>query len=427
MKTHPALMVLVVAMLAGLPVGAEIFDISPGPEAEVALQEALILVEAGDEVVLAPGTYAIANQLSLANADVTLRGAGMDRSILSFKGQTGGAEGLIVTGNGAILKDFAIEDTKGDAIKAKGVDGFAVIRVRAEWTGGPKAENGSYGFYPVGSSNVLLDGVVAIGASDAGIYVGQSRKIIVRNSRAEFNVAGLEIENCYYADVFDNTLTGNTGGILIFDLPDLPQQGGHDIRVFRNTSVANNTENFAPEGNIVGLVPGGTGMLIMANADVEVFDNEFRDNKTVNMIIASYVEDTEDTNYITNPRRIHVHHNRFGLSGTDPSPGEFGALLRELFGVPVPDVVWDGVVPVWRWFTVGMAEADQFSVHDNSHESPEVYGNADFVGYFGLTWFHAVGRDGSEHDATLAPLAPVQVIIRGRDVSHEGAWAEMAK
>ena len=420
-------LVLSVALLAGLPARAEIFDISPGPEAEVALQEALILAKAGDEVVLAPGLYAIANQLSLANADVTLRGGGMDRSVLSFKGQTGGAEGLLVTGNGAVLKDFAVEDTKGDAIKSKGVDGFAVIRVRAEWTGGPKAENGSYGFYPVQSTNVLLDGVLAIGASDAGIYVGQSRKIIVRNSRAEFNVAGLEIENCYFADVTGNTLINNTGGILIFDLPDLPQQGGHDIRVFRNTSVDNNTENFAPEGNIVGLVPGGTGMLIMANADVEVFENDFAGNKTVNMIIASYVEETADPDYLTNPRRIHVHHNRFGLSGTDPSPGDFGALLRDLFGVPVPDVVWDGVVPLWRWATVGMADADQFSIHDNSHESPDSYGNADFVGYFGLPWLHGIGRDGSEHDADLAPLAPVQVIIRGRDVSHAGAWAEMAK
>ena len=41
---------------------------------------------------------------------------------------------------------------------------------------------------------------VAIGASDAGIY-GQSKNIIVRNSVAQYNVAGIEIENSYYADV----------------------------------------------------------------------------------------------------------------------------------------------------------------------------------------------------------------------------------
>src|SRR6185369_10374708 len=113
-------------------------------------------------------------------------------------------------------------------------------------------------FYPVESHNVLLDGVVVRGASDAGIYVGQSQRIIVRNSHGEQNVAGLEIENCYFADVYDNTLTQNTGGILVFDLPDLPQQAGHDIRVFHNTSQGNNLANFAPKGNIVGVVPAGT-------------------------------------------------------------------------------------------------------------------------------------------------------------------------
>ena len=110
--------------------------------------------------------------------------------------------------------------------------------------------------YPVESKNVLIDSCVAIGASDAGIYVGQSENIIVKNSVAEFNVAGIEIENSYYADVFNNYASNNTGGILVFDLPDIPQQGGHHIRVFNNKSVNNNTDNFAPEGNIVGITEG---------------------------------------------------------------------------------------------------------------------------------------------------------------------------
>lgn len=409
------------------PLWAETFTIAPGPEAEAALQEALILARPGDEVVLEPGRFDIRNQLSLDTPEVTLRGAGMAASVLSFKGQTGGAEGLIVTGDDAILKDFAIEDTKGDAIKAKDVNGIAFIRLRAEWTNGPDARNGAYGIYPVSSQNVLIDGVLVKGASDAGIYVGQSQKIIVRNSRAEYNVAGLEIENCYYADVFDNVLTNNTGGLLVFDLPDLPQQGGHDIRFFRNQSFANNTSNFAPEGNIVGLVPAGTGMLIMANADVEVFENDFRDNRGVGLIVASYVKDTEDKAYDTGPRRIHIHHNRFAANGLDPDDSEFGGLLRELFGAKVPQIVWDGVMPVWRYLTVGEAADRRNSIHDNDFGEDVPYGNADFIGKFGLTWLHEVSFDISEHSASLMPLVPVQVIIRGRDVSHKGAWAEMEK
>ena len=132
-----------------------------------------------------------------------------------------------------------------------------MVNIRTEWTGGPKSTNGAYGLYPVESKDVLIDGCIAIGASDAGIYVGQSENIIVRNSRAHYNVAGIEIENSYYADVYDIIASHNTGGILVFDLPDLPQQGGHHVRVFRNKAIDNDTDNFAPEGNIVG--EGWTG------------------------------------------------------------------------------------------------------------------------------------------------------------------------
>jgi hypothetical protein len=76
---------------------------------------------------------------------------------------------------------------------------------------------------------------------------------------------------------------------------------------------------------------------------------------------------------------------------------------------------------------VGIAAADAHSVHDNQFEGQVHYANADFIGYFKLTWLHSVGHDMGEHRAKLAPLAPVQVLVRGRDVSHESAWAEMAR
>jgi parallel beta-helix repeat protein len=84
------------------------------------------------------------------------------------------------------------------------------------------------------------------GASDAGIYVGQSSNIIVRNSIVEYNVAGIEIENSSGADVYGNIARNNTGGVLVFDLPDLPVSGGNSTRIFANQILANNTRNFAP-------------------------------------------------------------------------------------------------------------------------------------------------------------------------------------
>ena len=138
---------------------------------------------------------------------VQIEGEGMGQTILDFSNQLSGAQGLSVTSDNVTLQDFAIQNAKGDAIKVKGVTNIKFLRVKTEWTNGPSSENGAYGLYPVESKNVLIDGCVAIGASDAGIYVGQSQNIIVRNSRAEFNVAGIEIENSYFADVYNNTAT----------------------------------------------------------------------------------------------------------------------------------------------------------------------------------------------------------------------------
>ena len=53
----------------------------------------------------------------------------------------------------------------------------------------------------------MIEHCIAIGASDAGIYVGQSNNIIVRNCEAFQNVAGIEIENSIKADVHSNNET----------------------------------------------------------------------------------------------------------------------------------------------------------------------------------------------------------------------------
>ena len=268
--------------------------IQPSDNAYEEIQEALILAEPGDVIRLTAGTFFLQDSLSLDVMGVQIEGEGMDQTILNFSDQQSGAQGLSVTSDNVTLQDFSVQNAKGDAIKVKGVTNIKFLRVKTEWTNGPSSTNGAYGLYPVESKNVLIDGCVAIGASDAGIYVGQSQNIIVRNSRAEFNVAGIEIENSYYADVYNNIATNNTGGILVFDLPGLPQQGGHHVRVFNNRSIGNNTDNFAPEGNIVGEVPRGTGVIIQANSDVEIFNNEIGENDTVNIAVVTYGNETDD-------------------------------------------------------------------------------------------------------------------------------------
>ena len=67
----------------------------------------------------------------------------MNSSILSFKGQAQGAEGLLVSANDFVIEDVAIEDTKGDALKINQSKNVTIRRVRTEWTNGAKTENGA--------------------------------------------------------------------------------------------------------------------------------------------------------------------------------------------------------------------------------------------------------------------------------------------
>lgn len=332
--------VLLVAV--AMPLAAATHTVEAGDGAQERLQEALILAQPGDEIVLAAGRFVLTDGLSLDVPGVTVRGAGMDETVLDFTGQQGSGEGLLVTSDNVTLRDFALENPKGDGVKSKGADMIVYHRVRVTWTNGPDASNGAYAIYPVESTGVLIDGVQVSGASDAGIYVGQSTKITVRNSIAEANVAGIEIENSRDALVENNIATRNTGGILVFDLPNLPVMGGGNVIVRNNLVVANDTPNFAPPGNIVASVRRGTGVLVMANDRVLVEGNVFDNNPTAHVMVIAYNQPYEDERYNPNARNVVVGTNVFGRGGDDPQLDGRDMLLAA-FGGALPPVLWDGV------------------------------------------------------------------------------------
>ena len=320
------------------------------PGYEEVLMAQLLDAQPGDVITIPEGKFPITRSLSLTVDGVTIRGAGMDKSILSFKGQVSGAEGLLVTASDFTIEGLAIEDTIGDALKISEGNNITIRGVRTEWADGYKTENGAYGIYPVQTTNVLMEDNVAIGASDAGIYVGQSANVIVRRNRAEWNVAGIEIENTVDADVYKNVATNNTGGILVFNMPNLPQLGER-TRVFNNRVVDNNTENFGHEGTPVASVPAGSGIVITSNDKVEVFDNEIRNNQTANIIISSvfstnYSGLSAQPNYDPYPEGIYIYGNTLEGGGDSPDGLDLKTLKTMMFGIngSFPDVLWDGFV-----------------------------------------------------------------------------------
>lgn len=316
------------------------------------IQRQLITAEDGSVIDLPAGTFQLSSTLSLeGKKKILIRGAGMDKTILSFKGQTEGAEGLRVSNAEDItIRDLTVQDTKGDGIKTMNVTGIAFKQVKVEWTGPPAKENGAYGLYPVQCQQVLIDSCTAIGASDAGLYVGQSKDIVVRNSIARHNVAGIEIENSLHAEVYQNEAYENTGGILVFDLPDLVQKKGGYVKVYNNNIHHNNFPNFAPKGNTVAKVPAGTGVMILATSHVELYNNKIHYNNSAGTAIISYFmteNPIKDSTYNPYPSTVYIHGNDYLREKVRfQGKGRMGMLFRFKlrFGKNVPHIIYDGIL-----------------------------------------------------------------------------------
>ena len=322
-------------------------------------------------ILLPEGHFLFDRSLILDGVNhLTVKGAGIDKTVLSFLNQSEGAEGIrIVNSENVTLEGFTVEDASGDNIKVMDTKGITFRKVKVAWTGPIDKSNGAYGFYPVLCKNVLIEECEAMGASDAGIYVGQSDSVIIRNNKAYQNVAGIESENSRWVQVYENEAFDNTGGVLVFDLPGLTQFG-RDIEVFDNRVYENNRDNFAPDGNIVAAVPPGTGVMILATENVHVHNNQITQNKTVGAAIISYVLVSEltgdntsqesnagsaqqinqkyeqDLDYNPYSRNIRLENNEITNDYIFPALShDFGRLFLLKFGVETPDVVYDGILP----------------------------------------------------------------------------------
>jgi parallel beta-helix repeat protein len=322
------------------------------------LIEAFIVAQDSSVIVIPEGFFELSTQLILDNKkSVKIQGAGMDKTVLSFRNLKSGGEGVKLVGNNLTIEDLSIEDAPGDGIKAQHTDGITFRRINVTWTNGDKSKNGTYAIYPVQCTNVVIDECIASHSKDAGIYVGQSENIIVKNSLAFGNVAGIEIENSDNAEVFGNTVRDNSGGILVFNLPGLPKADGKGTKIYDNDIIHNNHENFAtplgdgPNGNTVTMIPPGSGVVLLAAKEVELFNNRIHNNKTTGVAIASYQVTGfpgEAPGWSPYSREIFVHSNSYqreSLAMPDLTK-ELGQLvsIHNAHGIgKTQDIIYDGI------------------------------------------------------------------------------------
>jgi parallel beta-helix repeat protein len=351
------------------------FKIEAGPRASTEMVAAMVDARPGDVIEFGCGYFELDTGLQLSGTEnVKVKGCGIDKTVLSFK-NSGSQEGVLVSNvRGVTLEDFTVLDSPGDAFKLKGVNHGTLRRVRAFWSSGRKTANedtvtaenfssklavactqpakdnpanplanptrttspdytvsvasGRYGIYPVESRNILVEDSESIGASDAGIYVGQTNNAIIRNSRAAYNVFGFEIENVQGGAYLDNLAECNTGGFLVYDLDGLTQYGKRSI-VRGNIARNNNSYNFAEPGTIVANVPRGSGLITLAYDQIDIVDNIFENNDTGGIIITSYevLGVPGDRRLDMYSEAVNIRDNVFRNNGNDLPPPDLATIV----------------------------------------------------------------------------------------------------
>src|SRR5690349_2249763 len=370
------------------------FIITPGENATADMEVAMTLASVGDVIQFECGYFDLATTLQLINTeDIRIKGCGKDRTVLSFA-RNNLPEGILaVNVGGLVVEDLTVLDTSGNGIEMRGVYNATLRRVRAMWSsnGGrtspdritadnfddenfkrlhvactdpatqdPDApenaggdttspdytvsdKSGRYGIYPVSSDYVLIEDTESVGASDAGIYVGQTNRAIIRNSRAAYNVFGFEIENVQGGEYDRNVAECNTGGFLIYDLDNLRQYGDRS-RMHGNVSRMNNTYNFTA-GGFVANVPPGSGMITLSYDRIDIFNNDFRDNNTGGIIHASYELFPEGAGRPEEKRidwyseGVHIFRNTFANNGNALPPPKTGDLAAQDMAKLLPALV----------------------------------------------------------------------------------------
>lgn len=376
--------------------------LAPGSDDQTAVQTALIEAQPGEVLCFDDGVYRFTDELSLSVPNVTLRGT-WGGAILDFSDQVTGANALLVTADGFELADLTIRNMAGDGVRMKDIHDVHIHGVRIHWEDGSVATNGAYGLYPVGVTDILVEDCELSGAADAAVYVGQTDRIVVRNNDVHGNVIGIQLENTRDGDVYGNHAHGNTAGILLGVLPNLPVKDGRRMRVHDNLIEENNHPNFGDSTAIIGHVPAGIGVVVMAADQTEIHDNVIRGNSSAGVFLlarSSVDIDFDDPAYDPYPEGAWIHDNTFEQNGYE-GQGELAAVAVLVngtsgAGLTLADVVWDGVVDAAKDDSDGSLD---LCLRDN--------GAATFLDFDFDGNFSSPSRDASPHDCAHPSLPPV--------------------
>jgi cytochrome c peroxidase len=294
------------------------------------IQDGIDLASPGDSVMIGPGTYH--EMLAIDKSSITIMGhTKNDERLTILDGLNILSDAAVGSGSDIEIRDMIVKNFTSNGLMLNHARNVTYRNLECHNTG-------LYGIYPVECVGVLIENCLVTGSSDAAIYVGQSKDIIVRDNITHGNVTGIEIENSVNALVENNEVYNNTGGILVFLLPNNPSKVSINCRVVGNYIHDNNHDNFADPTAIVSKVPSGTGILIMAGDEVEVTQNKIVNNNSfgVGLVGLDLLFGTGN-NYDVDPipQACWIHNNSYENNGNDPA----GIVVES--GFQGADLLWD--------------------------------------------------------------------------------------
>ena len=254
------------------------------------IQGQIYAAKKGDTIKLPEGRLALIRSLSISGqSGITFLGKGKNKTILTFATQEEGLEGLKVFNCQDIrLEGFSIEDSWGDALIVQNVEGITIKNVKTSWPKNSGKKKNDHGIIAIKSNRLMLDSCEASGALNAGIFVKQSRNLIIKDAHVSLNVTGISVVNSSNIEIHHSLIEQNSLGITLENLPGLLVMG-EGAKIYKNQINNNGLKNFSPSTYFSHSFPEGSGLIVMAYHKAEIYENEIVNNKAIGAFVLSFL------------------------------------------------------------------------------------------------------------------------------------------
>jgi parallel beta-helix repeat protein len=257
--------------------------VHPGQSIQTAVNDAT----PGSTIYIEPGTYSLAQTVTIDKAGLKLVGRpGRHGAPVVLLNQGGVQDGISVTANGGgfELRNVVVQGFADNGVLLTGVDQFTISHVAA-------VNDANYGIFPAFCSHGVIEFSSASGSGDTGIYVGQSGDVTVRANTVHDNLNGIEIENSTNVRVTGNIAYRNTVGLLVdllpATVPGIEVVASSQVTVADNFILFNNRANSAAPPDITATEQSGVGILLIGGDRTTVRNNWVLGNDTGGVILLS--------------------------------------------------------------------------------------------------------------------------------------------